>query len=68
MLKDFLSAPNVTSLGQSGNINNVNNSIIRKCLFEYTDGDALRIYGDNNLVENCFTCNILITQFLNYHF
>ena len=54
MLKDFLSSPNVTSLGQSGNINNVNNSIIRKCLFEYTDGDALRIYGDNNLVENCY--------------
>ena len=54
MLKDFLSSPNVSSLGESGNINKVNNSVIKKCLFEYTDGEALRVYGDNNLIENCY--------------
>jgi hypothetical protein len=54
MLKDFLSSPNVSSLGASGNVNKVNNSVIKKCLFEYTDGEALRVYGDNNLIENCY--------------
>ena len=28
--------------------------LVRKCLFEYTDGEALRIYGDSNIVENCY--------------
>jgi len=54
MLKDFLSSPNVSSLGAPGNMNKVNNSIISKCLFEHTDGEALRVYGDNNLIENCY--------------
>ncbi|MBR77710.1 MAG: hypothetical protein CMD36_07355, partial [Flavobacteriales bacterium] len=54
MIKDFLSPPNVSSLGAPGNINKVNNSLISKCLFEHTDGEALRVYGDNNLIENCY--------------
>ena len=60
ILKDFLSAPKVSSLGQSGNVNKVNNSVIEKCLFEYTDGEALRVYGDNNRIENCYM------QFIDY--
>ena len=54
MLREFEVAPNVTTIGQPGAINEVHNSIIRKCLFEYTDGEALRIYGDSNIVENCY--------------
>ena len=54
MIKDFLTAPNVSSLGESGNVNKVNNSVIEKCLFEFTDGEALRVYGDNNRIENCY--------------
>tara|TARA_Y100000813_G_scaffold30453_1_gene19289 strand:- start:5 stop:3169 length:3165 start_codon:yes stop_codon:yes gene_type:complete len=54
MLREFEVAPNVSSLGQSGAVNEVHNSVIRKCLFEYTDGEALRIYGDSNIVENCY--------------
>jgi len=54
MIKDFLTAPKVSSLGESGNVNKVNNSVIEKCLFEFTDGEALRVYGDNNRIENCY--------------
>ena len=54
MLREFEVAPNVSNLGQSGAVNEVHNSVIRKCLFEYTDGEALRIYGDSNIVENCY--------------
>lgn len=54
MLREFEVAPNVSTLGQSGSANEVHNSTIRKCLFEYTDGEALRIYGDSNTVENCY--------------
>ena len=54
MLREFEVAPNVSTLGQSGSANEVHNSVIRKCLFEYTDGEALRIYGDSNIVENCY--------------
>ena len=54
MLREFEVAPNVSTLGQSGAVNEVHNSVIRKCLFEYTDGEALRIYGDSNIVENCY--------------
>ncbi len=49
-----LSTPEATSIGISGSANKVNNSIIRRNLFEYTDGDALRVYGDNNRIENNF--------------
>ena len=45
-----LETPLASSLGLSGK--KVNNSTIKKCLFEYTDGDALRVYGDNNTIEN----------------
>jgi len=31
---------------------------IRKCLFQYTDGDALRVYGDGNIIENCYFYHI----------
>ena len=54
MLREFEVAPNVSTLGQPGSANEVHNSTIRKCLFEYTDGEALRIYGDSNTVENCY--------------
>ena len=54
MLKDFLTHPNVSVLGNSGSANFVNNSVIKKCLFEHTDGEALRVYGNNNLIENCY--------------
>ena len=49
-----LGTPMATTIGISGSTNKVNNSIIRRNLFEYTDGDALRVYGDNNLIENNF--------------
>ena len=49
-----LSTPEATTIGINGSKNKVNNSIIRRNLFEYTDGDALRIYGDNNRIENNF--------------
>ena len=49
-----LGTPMATTIGISGSSNKVNNSIIRRNLFEYTDGDALRVYGDNNLIENNF--------------
>jgi len=47
-----LGTPFATSLGLSGSSNKVNDSKINRCLFEYTDGDALRIYGDRNILEN----------------
>ncbi len=53
MLGD-LGTPKATTIGISGLSNKVNNSIIRRNLFEYTDGDALRVYGDNNYIENNF--------------
>jgi len=49
-----LSTPEATTIGINGSKNKVNNSIVRRNLFEYTDGDALRIYGDNNRIENNF--------------
>tara|TARA_Y100001935_G_scaffold132123_1_gene109341 strand:- start:2064 stop:4460 length:2397 start_codon:yes stop_codon:yes gene_type:complete len=49
-----LGTPMATTIGISGSSNKVNNSIIRRNLFEYTDGDALRVYGDNNQIENNF--------------
>ena len=49
-----LGTPMATTIGISGSSNKVNNSIIRRNLFEYTDGDALRVYGNNNLIENNF--------------
>ncbi len=49
-----LKTPKATTIGISGSSNKVNNSIIRRNLFEYTDGDALRVYGDNNNIENNF--------------
>lgn len=42
----------VSSMGKPGGY--VHNSIIRKCLFEHTDGEGLRIYGNNNTLENCY--------------
>ena len=54
MLREYDVAPNVSTLGQSGSVNEVHNSAIRKCLFEYTDGEALRVYGDSNEIENCY--------------
>ncbi len=51
MLGD-LGTPLASSLGLSGSSNKVNDSKINRCLFEYTDGDALRIYGDRNTLEN----------------
>ena len=53
MLGD-LGTPKATTIGISGLSNKVNNSTIRRNLFEYTDGDALRVYGDNNIIENNF--------------
>ena len=53
MIGDLLT-PEATSIGINGSKNKVSNSIIRRNLFEYTDGDALRIYGDNNRIENNF--------------
>ena len=53
MLGD-LGTPKATTIGISGLSNKVNNSTIRRNLFEYTDGDALRVYGDNNFIENNF--------------
>ena len=49
-----LGTPKATSIGISGSSNKANNSFIRRNLFEYTDGDALRVYGDNNTIENNF--------------
>ena len=49
-----LGTPKATTIGISGLSNKVNNSTIRRNLFEYTDGDALRVYGDNNIIENNF--------------
>lgn len=51
MLGD-LGTPLASSLGLSGSSNKVNDSKINRCLFEHTDGDALRIYGDRNTLEN----------------
>ena len=51
MLGD-LGTPLASSLGLSGSSNKVNDSKINRCLFEHTDGDALRIYGDRNILEN----------------
>jgi hypothetical protein len=42
-----IGTPNVTSLDGSSD-----NNTIKKCLFENTEGEALRIKGDNNTVEN----------------
>ena len=53
MLGD-LGTPKATTIGISGLSNKVNNSIIRRNIFEYTDGDALRVFGDNNFIENNF--------------
>ncbi len=39
--------PNVTELQ-----GNADNNHILKCLFEYSEGEALRIKGDNNTIEN----------------
>ena len=39
--------PNVTQLE-----GNADNNHILKCLFEYSEGEALRIKGDNNTIEN----------------
>ncbi len=39
--------PNVTELE-----GNADNNHILKCLFEYSEGEALRIKGDNNTIEN----------------
>ena len=47
-----LGTPLASSLGLSGSSNKVNDSKINRCLFENTDGDALRIYGDRNILEN----------------
>ena len=47
-----LGTPEATSLGISGASNKVNNSTFRRNLFAYTDGDALRVFGDNNKIEN----------------
>ena len=47
-----LGTPEATSIGISGGSNKVNNSTFRRNLFTYTDGDALRIFGDNNKIEN----------------
>ena len=47
-----LGTPEATSIGVSGASNKVNNSIFRRNLFAYTDGDALRVFGDNNRIEN----------------
>tara|TARA_B100000575_G_scaffold98064_1_gene78241 strand:- start:12354 stop:15317 length:2964 start_codon:yes stop_codon:yes gene_type:complete len=47
-----LGTPEATSIGISGSSNKVNNSIFRRNLFAYTDGDALRVFGDNNRIEN----------------
>ena len=47
-----LGTPEATSLGISGASNKVNNSTFRRNLFVYTDGDALRVFGDNNKIEN----------------
>ena len=55
-----LGTPMATTIGISGSSNKVNNSIIRRNLFEYTDGDALRVYGNNNIIENNFF------QFIDY--
>tara|TARA_Y100000766_G_scaffold56490_1_gene45952 strand:- start:155 stop:2212 length:2058 start_codon:yes stop_codon:yes gene_type:complete len=44
--------PNVTQLGTASNDNDVDNNHILKCLFENTEGEALRIYGDGNKIEN----------------
>ena len=42
-----------TSPRVSGASNKVNNSIFRRNLFAYTDGDALKsFFGDNNRIEN----------------
>ena len=47
-----LGTPEATSLGISGASNKVNNSTFRRNLFVYTDGDALRVFGDSNKIEN----------------
>ena len=47
-----LGTPEATSIGISGGSNKVNNSTFRRNLFTYTDGDALRVFGDNNKIEN----------------
>ena len=49
-----LGTPDATTIGMSGPSNKVNGSFFRRNLFEYTDGDALRVYGDNNTIENNF--------------
>ena len=51
MLGD-LGTPLASSLGLSGASYKVNDCKINRCLFEHTDGDALRIYGDRNTLEN----------------
>jgi hypothetical protein len=46
--------PNVTQLGTGTHEddNDVDNNHILECLFENTEGEALRIYGDGNKIEN----------------
>ena len=52
-LTDGLGSPNVTAIGTgSGASVDANNCTIKKCLFENAEGEALRIYGDNNIIEN----------------
>ena len=49
-----LGTPNVTQLGTDNHsdYNDVDNNHILECLFENTEGEALRIYGDENKIEN----------------
>ena len=42
-----LGSPNVTSFDS-----NSSNNIISKCLFENTEGEALRIFGNDNTIQN----------------
>jgi hypothetical protein len=49
----ILSAPNVTHLQGSKNTT-ITNFKFYKCLFEHTEGEALKLKGTNNIIEDCY--------------
>ena len=53
-----LDKPLATQFGSTGSGNEVHNSILEKCLFEHTDGEAFRVYGNDNIIENNYLHHI----------
>jgi len=52
MLK--LEAPPETTEFLSSNVSTIRNYLIKNCLFEHIDGEAIYLEGKNNTIENCY--------------